>query len=57
MYIMFSNQYNKNKSFNPERYKAIAEEVDKLLKVRFVREVHYPTWLANVVMVKKPNGK
>ncbi|RDX79202.1 hypothetical protein CR513_40405, partial [Mucuna pruriens] len=23
----------------------------------FVREVQYPTWLANVVMVRKPNGK
>uniref|UniRef100_A0A2N9EHN4 Uncharacterized protein n=1 Tax=Fagus sylvatica TaxID=28930 RepID=A0A2N9EHN4_FAGSY len=23
----------------------------------FIREVYYPEWLANVVMVKKPNGK
>lgn len=47
----------KRRSFNLERYEAIAKEVDKLLKARFTREVHYPTWLANVVMVKKPNGK
>ena len=26
----------------PERQKAIAEEVDKLLKARFIREVNYP---------------
>ena len=24
---------------------------------KFIREVYYPNWLANVVMVKKVNGK
>ena len=43
--------------FNLERYTAINEEVEKLLTANFIREVHYPEWLANVVMVKKPNGK
>ena len=33
------------------------EEVKKLLTVGFMREVYYPKWLANVVMVKKSNGK
>ncbi|XP_022888963.1 uncharacterized protein LOC111404382 [Olea europaea var. sylvestris] len=33
------------------------EEVGKLLKVGFIREVQYPDWLANVVLVKKPSGK
>ena len=47
----------KKRSFNPERYKAIEEGVKKLLKAGFIREVYYPNWLANVVMVKKPNGK
>uniref|UniRef100_A0A2N9HAB0 Uncharacterized protein n=1 Tax=Fagus sylvatica TaxID=28930 RepID=A0A2N9HAB0_FAGSY len=32
-------------------------KVDKLLTAGFIREVYYPEWLANVVMVKKPNGK
>ena len=32
-------------------------EVNKLLAANFIREVHYPEWLANVVMVKKANGK
>lgn len=27
------------------------------MTVGFVREVYYPDWLVNVVMVKKPNGK
>uniref|UniRef100_A0A2N9F878 Uncharacterized protein n=1 Tax=Fagus sylvatica TaxID=28930 RepID=A0A2N9F878_FAGSY len=32
-------------------------EVDKLLTANFIREVFYLDWLANVVMVKKANGK
>jgi hypothetical protein len=36
---------------------ATAEEVEKLLKARFIEEVYYPDWLANVVLVKKSNGK
>jgi hypothetical protein len=43
--------------FAPERNTAVMEEVDKLLKVGFIREVYYPEWLANVVMVKKSTGK
>ena len=35
----------------------ISEEVDKLLKAKFIRESHYPKWLVNVVMVKKGNEK
>ena len=33
------------------------EEVEKLLTTGFIQEVYYPKWLANVVMVKKSNGK
>ena len=33
------------------------EEVDKLLIAGFIREVYYPKWLANVIMVKKSSGK
>ncbi|XP_077226245.1 uncharacterized protein LOC143859416 [Tasmannia lanceolata] len=40
-----------------ERQKHIREEIDKLLDTKFVREIRYPEWLANVVMVKKSNGK
>ena len=37
--------------------KAIAEEVRKLKEVDFIQEMYYPDWQANVVMVKKANGK
>ncbi|KAI0529103.1 hypothetical protein KFK09_001649 [Dendrobium nobile] len=43
----------KKKNFAPDRQLAIEQEVDKLLNARFIREVHYPTWLANVMMVRK----
>ncbi|XP_050256164.1 uncharacterized protein LOC126701820 [Quercus robur] len=46
----------KKRVFAQERDKAIAEEVRKLLKTGFIREVYYPDWLANVVTVKKANG-
>uniref|UniRef100_A0A2N9GBC9 Integrase catalytic domain-containing protein n=1 Tax=Fagus sylvatica TaxID=28930 RepID=A0A2N9GBC9_FAGSY len=40
----------KRRVFAPERNAAIMEEVDKLLKAGFIREVYYPEWLTNVVM-------
>ena len=43
--------------FALERDQAIAEEVRKLQEASFIREVYYPDWLANVVMVKKASGK
>jgi hypothetical protein len=47
----------KQRKFASERNLAIAEEVEKLLKACFIREVYYLDWLANVVLVKKSNGK
>ena len=43
--------------FFPEIENAIKEEVQKLIAAKFIREVYYLDWLANVVMVKKANGK
>ena len=43
--------------FTPERDNTIKDEVQKLMAAKFIREVYYPDWLANVVMVKKVNGK
>ena len=33
------------------------DKLNKLLTTNFIREVYYPEWLANVVMVKKANRK
>ena len=40
-----------------ERYNMLKEEVDKLLKIDFIREAHYPIWLVNQILVKKSYGK
>ena len=53
----FKPAKQKRRSFAPERQKAINEEVDKLLQAGAIREVEYPEWLANVVLVRKANGK
>ena len=45
------------RSFAPERQKAINEEVGKLLQAGEIKEVVYPEWLANVVLVKIANDK
>jgi hypothetical protein len=47
----------KKKSFAPEQNQAIAEEVKNLLRAGFIKEVDYPEWLANIVLVKKSNCK
>ena len=47
----------KRRSFALERQKAINEEVARFLQKREIREVEYPEWLANVVLVKKANYK
>ena len=38
-------------------WQVIKEETRKLLSVGHIREIQYPKWLANVVLVKKANGK
>ena len=37
--------------FNKEKYRAIGEEIVKLLAARFIKEVHHPKWLANPILV------
>ena len=47
----------RRRAFALERDQAVTKEVTKLLTSSFIREVYYPDWLANVVLVKKANGK
>ena len=39
--------------FHLDRQKIIRDEIDKLLEAGFIREVEYPDWLANVIVVPK----
>ena len=57
VYPSFKPVRQKKWVFAPERNDAIKDEVQKLMGAGFIREVYYPDWLANVVMVKKANGK
>ena len=55
--LIFHPIKQKKRSFAPECQKVIAKEVDKLVKIGFIREAMYLDWLANMVLVKKANGK
>ena len=39
-----------------DHYEAVKDEVTKLKQVGAIKEVFYPQWLANIVVVKKKNG-
>ncbi|KAL4022918.1 hypothetical protein IC575_016664 [Cucumis melo] len=41
--------------FLPELIPQIKVEVNKLIEAGFIREVKYPTWIANIVPVRKKN--
>ncbi|KAK0570879.1 hypothetical protein LWI29_007901 [Acer saccharum] len=47
----------KRRKFAPERNKVINEEIQKLFDIGSIKEVKYPDWLANVMVVKKKNRK
>jgi len=47
----------RRRKFNEEKRQAIKEETQKLLAAGHIREIQYPEWLANVVLVKKSSGK
>ncbi|XP_073037999.1 uncharacterized protein [Primulina eburnea] len=47
----------KKRHFGPEKDKVIEKQVEELLKAGHVREVHFPSWLSNVVLVPKSTGK
>ena len=44
------------RTMSEERKKAAQSEVQKLLDAGVIREVQYPEWPANIVMVQKKNG-
>jgi len=46
----------KKRDYSDEKCLATKVEAEKLLSTGFIREARYTTWLANVVMVTKPNG-
>ena len=52
------HRLNVNPSVTPRKHlDAIKDEVMKLKQARTIKEIFYPEWLANIVVVKKKNGK
>ncbi|KAL0427460.1 UNVERIFIED_CONTAM: Pro-Pol polyprotein [Sesamum latifolium] len=47
----------KKRHFGPEKNKINQGEVNKLLAAGHIREIQFPEWLSNVVLVPKPGGK
>ncbi|XP_075494699.1 uncharacterized protein LOC142532266 [Primulina tabacum] len=47
----------KKRHFGPEKDIVIKKEVGELLSAGHIREVQFPTWLSNVVLVPKSSGK
>jgi len=45
------------RKFNEDKRLIIREKTRKLLKAYNIREIQYPEWLENVVLVQKANGK
>jgi hypothetical protein len=46
----------KERRYTLESRETIRQEVNKLLEAGFIRPVDYPSWLANPVLVGKPDG-
>ena len=40
-----------------QRVEAVKQEVEKLKQARAIKEVFFPKWLFNIMVVKKKNGK
>jgi hypothetical protein len=47
----------KGRRISPLHKEPVCEEVSRLIDVRAIKDILYPTWLSNTVVVKKENGK
>ncbi|XP_072081004.1 uncharacterized protein [Arachis hypogaea] len=47
----------RRRKMSQERAEEVAKQTASLLEAGFIRELDYSTWLSNVVLVKKHNGK
>jgi hypothetical protein len=52
----FKSIKQKERRYTSEKHETIRLEVNKLLEAGFIRPVDYPSWLANPVLVEKPDG-
>jgi hypothetical protein len=53
--LAFKSTKQKERRYTPERCETIRLEVNMLLEAGFIRPVDYTSWLANPVLVEKPD--
>jgi hypothetical protein len=53
--LAFKQIKQKERRYTLERRETIQLEVNKLLEIWFIRLVDYPSWLANPILVEKPD--
>jgi hypothetical protein len=54
--LAFKPIKQKERRYTLERRETIRLEVNMLLEAGFIKPVDYPSWLANPVLVEKPDG-
>jgi hypothetical protein len=52
----FKSIKKKERRYTPERCETIRQEVNSLLEAGFIRPVYYPSWLANPLLIERPDG-
>ena len=57
MSIHFVPPRSQSRRLAKEHVKALKQEVKRLKEAGAIKEVFFPKWLANTVVVKKKNGK
>jgi hypothetical protein len=55
--LAFRTRKQRLQKMSEDKAEGARNEVKRLLSAGVIREVKYPEWLANTVMVKKANGK
>ena len=53
----FPPKKQKSRRSEREHIEAVRSEVQKLKEAGAIKEIYFPEWLANTVVVKKKNGK
>jgi hypothetical protein len=55
--LLFRPITQKGRRISPLHKEAVCKEVSRLIDAGAIKEILYPTWLPNTVVVKKKNGK
>lgn len=52
-----TSTFTENEALNLKKYKALKDEVKKLIGSHLIREATYPKSVSNPILIKKHNGK